>query len=64
MEYEKLSEREEEIGKHTVDAAYKVHSHLGPGLLEKVYEACLTHELRKAGLLVAPGGYPHSIRWN
>ena len=53
MEYERLSAREEEIGKHIVDAAYKVHSHLGPGLLEKVYEACLTHELRKAGLLVA-----------
>ena len=30
-----------------VDAAMKVHSALGPGLLESAYEACLSHELRK-----------------
>ena len=35
-----------------VDAAMKVHSALGPGLLESAYEACLTHELRKRGLRV------------
>lgn len=29
-----------------VDAAFAVHSSLGPGLLESVYEACLVHELR------------------
>jgi GxxExxY protein len=34
-------------------AAFKVHTVLGPGLLESVYEAALTHELRKSGLLVA-----------
>ncbi len=34
-------------------AAMKVHSQLGPGLLESAYEACLAHELRKAGLRVA-----------
>ena len=33
-----------------VDAGLKVHSKLGPGLLESAYEACLKHELRKAGL--------------
>jgi GxxExxY protein len=33
-----------------VDAAYKVHTALGPGLLESVYEICLAHEVRKAGL--------------
>ena len=33
-------------------AAFKVHSLLGPGLLESVYEKALTHELVKAGLLV------------
>lgn len=32
-----------------VDAAMKVHTTLGPGLLESAYEACLTHELRKRG---------------
>ena len=30
-----------------VDAAMKVHSALGPGLLESAYKACLLHELRK-----------------
>ncbi|MHB1355873.1 MAG: GxxExxY protein [Anaerolineae bacterium] len=33
-----------------VDAAYKVHVALGPGLLESVYEVCLVHELTKHGL--------------
>jgi GxxExxY protein len=32
-----------------VDAAMKVHSALGPGLLESAYEACLAYELRKRG---------------
>ena len=36
-----------------VDAAMKVHSALGPGLLESAYEACLKHELSKRGLMVA-----------
>jgi GxxExxY protein len=36
-----------------ITAAMKVHSHLGPGLLESAYEACLAHELRKQGLGVA-----------
>jgi GxxExxY protein len=35
-----------------VDSAIKVHSSLGPGLLESAYEACLLHELRKRGLNV------------
>jgi len=50
MEYEKTSEREEVVATKIVDAAYKVHKALGPGLLEKVYEACFCHELRKRGL--------------
>jgi len=32
-----------------VSAAMKVHSVLGPGLLENAYEACLLHELKKRG---------------
>jgi len=32
-----------------IGAAMKVHSALGPGLLEKAYSACLAYELRKAG---------------
>jgi GxxExxY protein len=35
-----------------VDAAMKVHSILGPGLLEGAYEACLRHELMSRGLEV------------
>ncbi len=36
-----------------VDAAMKVHSSLGPGLLESAYEACLKYELEKRGLSVS-----------
>ncbi|MBO9582615.1 MAG: GxxExxY protein [Flavobacterium sp.] len=47
-----LSKRTEEIGKIIVNAAFKVHKQLGPGLLERVYEVCLAHEITKAGLEV------------
>jgi GxxExxY protein len=47
-----LSAREEEIGKAVVQAAFTVHTTLGPGLLERVYEPCFCHELAKAGLTV------------
>ena len=42
----------EEIASVIVDASFKVHQALGPGLLESAYEACLTHELTKRGLIV------------
>jgi GxxExxY protein len=45
-----LPEHIEEIARKTVDAAYAVHKALGPGLLERVYEVCLCHELSKRGL--------------
>jgi GxxExxY protein len=48
--YEPLDLKLEEIGKKIVNAAYYVHKALGPGLLEKIYEICLCHELNKAGL--------------
>lgn len=35
-----------------IGCAYKVHSELGPGLLESTYEVCLEYELLKAGLNV------------
>ncbi len=41
-----------EISGAVVDAAMKVHSALGPGLLESAYAACLKHELIKRGLKV------------
>jgi GxxExxY protein len=50
MKYQPLSNTEEEIARKIVDAAYTVHKKLGPGLLEKVYEVCLCHELAKRGL--------------
>jgi len=42
-----------EISGHVVDAALKVHSRLGPGLLESAYEACLAYELHCRGLRIA-----------
>ncbi|MGH9944085.1 MAG: GxxExxY protein [Pyrinomonadaceae bacterium] len=42
-----------EVGGAVVDSAMRVHTVLGPGLLEKAYAVCLTHELRKRGLTVA-----------
>jgi len=41
--------KENEISGDIVDAAYKVHTRLGPGLLESVYEAVLAHELLTRG---------------
>lgn len=43
---------ENEIAHEVVDAAYRIHMTLGPGLLESAYEAVLAHELRKRGLHV------------
>ena len=43
----------ERIGSAVLDAAFKVHTALGPGLLESVYETACAYELRKHGLLVA-----------
>lgn len=50
MGYAPLSVEEERIAKMIVEAAYAVHSQLGPGLLESVYEVCFCHELSKRGL--------------
>ena len=43
---------ENQIAKQILDAAFKIHTTLGPGLLESVYEVILAHELRNAGLTV------------
>ena len=40
---------ENEISKIIVDAAFKIHTTLGPGLLESVYETTLAFELKKRG---------------
>ncbi len=51
-EFLPLSSYEEEIGKAVVNAAFLVHKELGPGLLEKVYEACFCHVLTEHGFSV------------
>ena len=43
---------ENEIGARIVNAAFRVHSFLGPGLLESCYEKCLVFEIIKSGMKV------------
>ena len=43
---------ENELSGIIIGAAIEVHRELGPGLLERVYEVCLAHELKKHGLRV------------
>ena len=45
-----LIRKENELAREIVDAAFHVHSKLGPGLFESVYEAVLQHELNKRNL--------------
>ncbi len=45
-------EEENIISKVILDCAFRIHTKLGSGLLEKVYRECLTYELRKEGLYV------------
>ena len=44
---------ENDIAYQVRGAAFDVHTALGPGLLESVYEAAMAHEIRKRGLQVA-----------
>jgi GxxExxY protein len=41
-----------ELSKRVLDAAFEVHTSLGPGLLESTYTACLKYELEKRGFAV------------
>jgi len=43
---------ENEISKIILDCAFKVHTALGPGLLESAYRECLAYELNKSGLKI------------
>jgi len=43
---------ENEIAKIIVDAAFKIHTRVGPGLLESAYQALLVYELKRRGLSV------------
>jgi GxxExxY protein len=42
----------DQVSRGIINAALKVHSALGPGLLESAYRVCLAHELRKVGFKV------------
>ena len=50
--YAPVPQNVEKVGKSVLDAAYKVHTALGPGLLESVYETCTAFELTESGLRV------------
>lgn len=43
---------EKELTDKILNCAFKVHSNLGPGLLEKTYEECFAYELQKIGIFV------------
>lgn len=43
---------ENEISKIVLDVAFKLHTAVGPGLLESAYEAALAHDLIEKGLIV------------
>ena len=47
---EPIPKETDEVAPKIVDAALAVHTALGPGLLESVYEVCLLYELNKRGL--------------
>jgi GxxExxY protein len=47
-----MNHRDTEVTEKIIGAAIEVHRHLGPGLLESVYEAALAYELTQAGLAV------------
>ncbi len=53
---------ENAIAKAVLDAAFRIHRELGPGLLESVYEAVLARELFKHGFTVARQ-HPVAIRF-
>jgi GxxExxY protein len=43
---------ENELATIVVDIAFKIHTKLGPGLLESAYEAIMIHELKRRGLAI------------
>lgn len=54
---------ENAIAKQIVDAAFRIHTTLGPGLLESVYHAVLAYELAQRGLrTVSPAANPRGLR--
>ncbi|MEZ4591691.1 MAG: GxxExxY protein [Chloroflexota bacterium] len=54
---------ENDVAKIIVDVCFKIHTKLGPGLLEVVYEEVMFHELTKRGLEVRKQ-VPISVHWD
>ena len=49
--YERIPQSVEDVGRAVLNAAFKVHTALGPGLLESVYQTCTAYEITQSGLL-------------
>jgi GxxExxY protein len=47
---QQTKDRSNELSRQVIGAAIEVHRHLGPGLLESTYEACLCRELELRGV--------------
>ncbi len=52
---------ENAIAKEIVDAAFRIHTALGPGLLESVYDTVLAYELSRRGLPAASAADPDRL---
>ena len=50
MQYATIPEDVENTASIVLNCAFKVHKALGPGLLESVYQTCLSHELKKINI--------------
>lgn len=48
--FEPIPDEVENAGKKLLDAAYRVHTVMGPGLMESIYEKCMCIELSKRGV--------------
>lgn len=55
---------ENELAKIVVSTAYKIHSNLGPGLFESVYETIMEHELVSRHKLTVTRQYPIPVIWD
>ena len=49
---DRIPDESDRAARAIVDASYAIHSKLGPGLLEKVYEVCLAYEIGRRGIEV------------
>jgi len=52
MDYTEIPKEINDLTKTILDCSFRIHSALGPGLLESAYEACLEYEMKESGLYV------------